>query len=459
MRRYCVDRIASLRVATGFSGICTPTCALEALRISLSLLVGIPHNKLDSDALKFRYLCAVEQCPEAATELSCLPHKPHCLFGDFESFLTNEGRKQLTELGPAPTFEDLKLVLLDPKHVSLSAWCSHCRQRCKYKQADLAVAGSSCRDWSSLGSMKGEEGAGSIALLIWCNLALQLEHAIMVMENVSNFKHQILEDILGSKYSVQTCVVCGHRTFGNSIRRKRRYTVLSLKRLSLNVQRDLDCVRSQFARRCAYSFTDYFWSLNAEQQLELQWAASRTSSIARTQYSFSAFNPITVDYKDGDKTAFEISLTPCEAKHLASYRVLHGRGLMYSLIANPANAKGNHKIGQSSGLDATGQHCVSYCITKSGHLHFHDSLGRFATARELLSMQGFPTTSSLLGYMQALPGVDPRSLDLLPITSFNYGRLSRGCAKARSRRSQSEQAGNAMDMSTVGATTTSNYYW
>ncbi len=89
-----------------------------------------------------------------------------------------------------------------------------------------------------------------------------------------------------------------------------------------------------------------------------------------------------------------------------------------------------------------------HTLTKSAPIQWIELMSRFYTARETLSLQGFPMTDRQL---RCLQGIDPESSTMpAPLCSFNIGRMSRGF-KARQRLAMVEEAGNAMHCAVIGA--------
>jgi len=158
--------MCGMSMATAFSGICTSSCAREALVHTLTNhsaplpappeLVGCTER---AGTCTWSYPAAIEKDPQCRIELLCLPHPPLHLFGDIEEFLSATAADALSRLDACatpPCWSDLKSILLRHNAVNLSAaYCYICDAAHAFPFATMLVAGHPCVDFSSLGSDLG----------------------------------------------------------------------------------------------------------------------------------------------------------------------------------------------------------------------------------------------------------------------------------------------------------------
>ena len=429
--RYVRERIGKLKLGTFFSGVCTPSCSLEALSTSIPNLMSCNESGVGGvgGQLEWEYCSACEWDAECRMELACLPRPPQCIFRDIAEFLKPHIRASVDALGDAPTWKQLRSLITEDS-IRDDAFCVRHNKFCVFQFCSLIIAGTPCVDFSSWGSQKHENGKSAVFLLTFAMLIRKWRIPQVIMENVQRFKPALLTDLFGDMYTIDTIVVC-NTTFGQVSTRVRRYSNLTLSASGLALTQPLSMMKTELQRERDPSFTMYDHAIASpgERQMELTWAALRTSSLAKAQ-GFCTTRPLTIDHPD----CFEMALNAWEAKHLATFRRLYPRDRVYCLQTN-----GEKRANVS-------QEFIMHTIVKNGHLQWADKLARWWTARETISFQGFPTTDHLLRSMQCVgEGAKPA-----PLSSFNVSRLARGFHR-RCRKDMCEQMGNSMHVAVVGA--------
>ena len=438
-----VKELQAFTYTTYFSGICAPSIAITSMALAFPQLQSIdtPPGRPATPT----YLACCERDPACLVELDCLPHPPRCAYHDIIAFLTNKGRERLHKLGSEPSFDDLwRALVVCTDSVSLSAWCHCCNCRHDWPFAKLVVAGSPCIDFSSLGKLKREHGSTTTYLLIFAVHRFRLREHSVILENVELFKPKLLRRIFGQVFNIDT-VVLNLSDFGAAARRKRRYSILT-PRGDVLLKRPLTELVSFLGRQkgAQHSCHDYFMASDRELGLELQWAASRRSSNAVRLHTRGPGRALNVDDvldgPDGPINAFRAALSTCEEEYLVEHINRYPGDRIFNLQNNPA-IKGVHQISTLDGL--------WYCLVKSSYLHWNNKLSRWATARELLTVMGFPVYDECLARLQTPPWQAPRA-ELSPICSFNQPRIARGHGR-RDRKQMGMQAGNTMAVLVIGA--------
>jgi site-specific DNA-cytosine methylase len=93
----------------------------------------------------------------------------------------------------------------------------------------IEIAGTTCVAWSSMGAGQGWLRESSLPCLVWCHWVLHSEPDIVIHECTRSFDQSLLQDILGSKYVVESAVTTP-TDFGIPANRHRKYTLCRLKR-------------------------------------------------------------------------------------------------------------------------------------------------------------------------------------------------------------------------------------
>ena len=431
----CADRLsrrlARLSLSTSFSGVCTPSCAIEALRLA-SRCDG-NASVIDSQ-FDFTYLFGIDRDTECRRECQTLPQPPDHMFGNIDGFLADGILNDCLDLGPEPDWTDLYDILWQPGAVRLYATChthgENCR--CQLTTAWLHIAGPQCTDFSSQGKQRRCCGPSMRSTLIWIRHRTLLCEPVLLVENVSNFDHEWLQRLL-PQYTLDFGVMDARDT-GLPVSRLRKYMVLTF--VGWKTERPLSQVADTFRRDRDHAFTmyDLFIAQKAELDLELSWgfnrhAKKKDNAAHPTASSGSSSTP-------APKRTFTSALVAWETKFLQRYVIVKGPLRVYALQQDPDSA-----YGSASSL------CELQCVIKASHLMWIHKLSRWMTGRELLLAQGFPVYESCLRDMQPwlMDHEQPSAL-----CSFNRSRAS-AHQPPRCRKSFGSMAGNAMCVPVVGA--------
>ena len=101
-------RLRITTVSTAFSGIDSPGTSLEQLRVSLDMMLDGKVGECPS-----RHLHATEWFGPSQDELMNHPHRPGCLFGNIEDFLSPILKPQLPTLVANDQLELLTQLLME----------------------------------------------------------------------------------------------------------------------------------------------------------------------------------------------------------------------------------------------------------------------------------------------------------------------------------------------------------
>ena len=413
-------RMLKACISTAFSGVCAPSVALTML--------SAPISNFQDDAINLEYESAIEILPQSRAELEMLPHEPAHIFGNILSFCTADTLRILEQYKDGISVEHLEHTFLNRDSMTLTAPCFRCGdgtlcgKRCALgRGAWLHVAGILCTDWSTQGRQRGLDGATMIPLFCWLTLRRALLTPILLLENVVSFPYDLIGHYL-HMYKFYPVTLSNDNTFGIAVSRDRKYCVGVLQ-LYYHLERPLTGDAGIAAvlgrtRGSDHTWRDFFVAGDAELRSELAWSIKRS---CRTRVDVSTL--------DISGSAFESSLVGWEAKHLQGFRS-RGRGRLYTLSQDPArNQRSTASVAQTL---IAGQHMV-----------WNDELDRWATGRECLAMQGFPTVRVML---DAVFG-NHRQFRL---SSWDAKRARYGLF-ARSRSAMVHQSGNAMHTAAVGA--------
>ena len=161
-------------MSTTFSGIDAPGQALHGVCCSLQNQFGY------EESLHVPCLAACEWNEESRMELNLHPCKPECLFVDVCEFIDNRIRKRVLDGAALGRFsyDSIKAVLLKPGAVTCTATCEqHGRGRCRFRRAQVHIAGTPCTDHSGHVGAKREGSTGStmVPYFTWCAMRLAIE--------------------------------------------------------------------------------------------------------------------------------------------------------------------------------------------------------------------------------------------------------------------------------------------
>ena len=402
---------AGMLLSTAFSGVCAPTTAIHMLSVAFLLLHDFK--------LSFQYIFAIDWLAESQCELRVTPVPPQHIFGDIMGFSTASTTRLLQRFGDTPTIDQLEAVLFK-RHGALTLACSSCvqhdQQPCSLSATDLHIAGTPCKDFSSQNNNHpgAEFGPGMKYLFVWMGLKLLLI-PLIITENVPSFPIRIFETFL-PMYAVYSTVL-SNTDFGHCVERRRRYTVLCLK-TTLTLTRSLSDIVSVLGRvrSSTHTWSEYVVASNDELRQELTWASTRKGSHRITPLALT------------DHDCFVHALLPWELENLRTAQ-RHKRGAVYTLSQNA-----DHRKCWSSDD-------VLHTVIANNHMLFSDVHQRWLTARETLSLQGFPVYREHFEYIGAHD---------FPLCCFNRSRISIGLP-GRKRSSLVRQAGDSMHVSVVGA--------
>ena len=248
-------------------------------------------------------------------------------------------------------------------------------------------------------------------------------------ENVPSFPLNDIMRYLHRFYDVTT-VLLDNLDFGKNVRRRRRYSLLTLRTV-VSVGRPLSDVKERFGRRRDPSFTwrHLLTASKAELYSEILWARSR-ANVASPKRRLDQENITSDDFFD--------SLLESEKDNMHRFKTSTLRDNARSVIALAHNPEW---CNVSSGEE------LLHTLVRQIHLQWCVEVGRWLTVRELLLAQSIPTTTSTLA---AALGVHETLTDQLePVSSFNISRVQQG-HPPRQRTAVGHMAGNTMDVCVVG---------
>ena len=423
-------RLATLTLSTCFTGVCTPSVALEALRLANRCdgTTGLVASTMD-----FTYLFGIDYDPECRRECRVLPHPPGCIHGAMDAFLADGVLDECVALGDTPDWTELCDIIWRPGNVRLaSTSCDiHNGCSCALRAAMIHVAGVPCTDFSSQGKQRRCSGPSMRCTLIWARHRTLLCEPIVIVENVCNFDHVWLQRIL-PMYKLSFCCMDAKAT-ALPVSRPRKYMVLTFQGWAL--ERPLADVSCIFSREKSDGFTmyDLFIAPQPELDLELDWGYNRRAKknevAAQKATNAATISPVS-------RRSFLNALVQWERTFLNRYVETKGALRVYALQQDPDSS-----FGSASTLTSL------QCVIKASHLMWVDKLKRWMTGRELLLAQGFPVYASLLREMQ--PWLVSHEHPIA-ICSFNRSRASIHLPP-RSRKQFGSMAGNAMCVPVVAA--------
>ena len=414
--------------STGFSGICAPSIALHALTKALVFGPVVPDM-----IPKLVYLYAIEHNHECQQELRTLPTPPHCIFGDYDSFLAPG---VLHKCERAADIHALQRILFADGAVTLSASCgchSGC-STCQVQRAWLHISGLPCVDFSPQGKRRALSGPSMRSILIWARHRTLLKELVLIVEEVPGFDFALIVGLL-PMYAMHRCVV-NSKDVGLPVSRARLFMVFVLKGCC-TLPGGLDTLVNTFRRPRDSAFTmyDLFIAPPDELAMELDWGMKRRAKLLEQNKQLAS------DDAPEEANTFYSALVMWERDSLAAYIARFGPHKVYGLLQTGFRKEG------CGGISSVPTLTTMQCIIKHAHLLWVHKLERWLSGRELLLCQGIPTYDVVLREMQ--PWV-PLHRAPHALSSFNRTRSSAGLPP-RQRREFSAFAGNTMCVPVIGA--------
>ena len=417
-------------MSTAFSGIDAPGCGSNIWAHTLALRglenfrnPGHGHGPRLGDLV--RHTSAIEWDAPARAELSVHPHGPQHIHTDINLFLTSWAQlriDQLKDRGQPLTVESLHFIYENPRlSVSRRSLCSKCDRHCEYDPGSIHWAGTPCVDFSPMGSQKGGEGKSALCFATWCALMLLCLPPLIIHENSHRFLVEILIRIFHKFYVIESFIVCAS-SYGNPIRRRRRWSVLRLKGSVHKIgTASMETVLSHLFRNDHHDFTAYLVADRASFDADLAWASSRPTSACKEGKEVKSGT----DSNGKDYVSFRDALTSMESEFLNGY--IAGDSSAGKKIHNLSQDPFSRPI--SSGIAGQGQ---MLSLIKSCEVLWATFEGRWVHPLEMLSMQGFPVFPCMVGSKSS---------------AHSFGEAN----ARRSRIAMTSQAGNSMHVSVVGA--------
>ena len=334
----------SLTFSTSFSGIDTPSVALQML------LLGAADLQLDKKTFKKnlkklrnqfpKNLWACEKYGPSQQELLSAPHGPDCVFADMQSFWVDSLRDKTDSLHAARMIDSVLVpLIMKGKATKAFGFCVRHNQVCQAHVADVHIAGTPCVAYSPRGSGLGLEDRTVLVYLAWCSQRRLLEEPWIVQENVEGFDTEHLRSMLGDKYEIVHCVL-NPANFGWPVQRVRKYHVMRHRQKTT----PFSCTFNLFAKLFVRDPFDEIRELHpqpawdvflvatvAELQSELVWSSSRSgnqssSYLKRLQNKWMRMEPEGVFFQ---------TLNTTEQKALHKYMDAFP-GQVFQLNQNPS---------------------------------------------------------------------------------------------------------------------------
>ena len=226
-------KAASLTFSTSFSGIDTPSVALQMLLLGSAELLLDKHDKKKFEKKmkklhkKFpRNLWACEKYGPSQQELLSAPHGPGCVFADMQSFWVDSLIDKTDSLHAARMIDSVLIpLIMKGQATKASGFCVRHNRVCQAHVADVHIAGTPCVAYSPRGSGLGLEDRTVLVYLAWCSQRRLLEEPWIVQENVEGFDTEHLRSMLGDKYEIVYCIL-NPSSFGWPVQRVRKYHVM-----------------------------------------------------------------------------------------------------------------------------------------------------------------------------------------------------------------------------------------
>ena len=145
----------------------------------------------------------------------------------------------LGHLGEKMLFDMVELLksILSSSALAATHYCHRCESQCRIHgpasleacTTTLAIAGTLCTPWSSIGSRKKWMHHTCISFAVWVHLMLVRLPDIVIHECTPGFDVSVLVAFFGAYYCIQSVVFCPLQ-LGVPARRKRRFTVMISRR-------------------------------------------------------------------------------------------------------------------------------------------------------------------------------------------------------------------------------------
>ena len=224
---------------------------------------------------------------------------------------------------------------------------------------DVCISGIPCIDYSLMGKQRHEHGHTLIVIIAWARGLRGTRPPFAIVENVVQFKVDILKLLIGDLYDIDTLHICAS-AFGWPARRKRLYVILTLR----------GCVRLRRPLR------------ELPGALGLPWSSAGASELL-----FGTF-PATTPTAAQQRTI----------RDYMSCGKVRGQDVFYDLTQRPSSGRGRAALG-------TGP---LFTLTAHTSKVWMPRAGRFLHPRELLLAQGFVTFDDLSASIDVpvLPGVE-----------------------------------------------------
>ena len=378
-----------------------------------------------------RYIAAVDKDVECQNELCCLPHGPANIFSDMKDFGTDELLEKLGMEKEPYCADRIAALCTEPGAVKTRAKCIKTNKECTFDRPDGLIAGIPCTDWTLWGKGRRLEGPTACVTMITLAFFCLILPFWIIIENVPTFDEDVVRRYCGRYYNIEA-VVLDNLDFGLTVRRVRKYVLLTLK-TAMTLTRPLTDLTPTFGRKRApqYNWRSILSASKAELWSEILWSQRRTPG-EKSQEDTSR-EPTETDFLD--------ALLETERDRVNGYLEQHDVSeCVLSLGQNPEFAK------CASGTD------VLHTLVRSVHIQWMPSMGRWMTCREMLLAQSFPTTNAALASASGLESSDSVSV-LPPLCSFNVSRPGVGLP-SRHRTAMAHQAGNTMCTNVCGSVLT-----
>lgn len=378
-----------------------------------------------------RYIAAVDKDVECQHELQCVPHGPEKIYSDMKDFGTAELLEKLSMEKLPYCADRIAAMCTETGAVKTHAKCIKTNKVCKFERPDGVIAGIPCTDWTLWGQGRKLTGPTCIVTMITLAFLNLLLPFWILIENVATFDEDVVRRYLGRHYTIEA-VLLDNLDFGLTVRRVRKYIVLTLKTV-MTLTRPLADLTPTFGReRCStYNWRNILSASNGELWSEILWSQRRT--VGEKPQADTSRAPTEKDFLD--------ALLDTERDRTSAYVEQHDVGeCVLSLGQNPEFGK------CASGTE------VLHTLVRSVHIQWIPSMGRWMTCREMLLAQSFPTTNSALASALGLESSDSVSA-LTPLCSFNVSRPAFGLP-ARQRTAMAHQAGNTMCTNVCGSVLT-----
>jgi len=409
------EEMSSLTMSTAFSGIDTPGIGLHMIQECLNNV--LQKRPGYSEHGPFTNMWACESFGPSQRELKTAPNGPKCVFTDVEDFWQDDFKgalKRARTTGADVSYEIFKRAVLTGRSVQPKATCIvHKGKKCTAQRAKLHVAGTICIDFSKFGTRKKLTGKSLGPFMAWIAMRRLLQEDTIWHENVPDFDPEILEELLGDIYRVESTIQ-NSVDYGWPAQRERRWTFLSHRGCVGNPAMPVIAWGPLFHRHVTATWQVFFCAPQHEIDAELEWARSRAASGTEPEEKLD-------DPRAAYRGAHFNALTGTEKWRAITYGIKWPK-CCYSLGQNP----GEGGLPVRSWEDVL-QTLIMHCGLQ--YSWFHE---RWMVPNELLLTQGVPAYMEL----SPLPGV--------PMCSFNI------YMPGRQRRDISGQAGNAMNTNVAG---------